>query len=230
MLSHKEVNGKGNMPDLGIILEYLGSKLECLVSAFKHLSGTILNIFLNKTADKVAENISNSKDTGTHKHFKRYQVVNEIKDNQKTFNTFIALSKSNLDQTKIKYQKKALSIQHPLHNAVISEKELWEKIKASTSSQKEREILNELLLIVNNKTTVEFSSRRFKTIGNKRLSCCKKYVKKLKKYQKIPIENYQAEKLDCLNDYVKATKSYYELLYVYLPNEERNILEKSFNK
>ena len=103
------------MPEfMGVILECLGSIFEFLIGAFKHLFGMILNIFVKKTADKVAENISNSKDTGTHKHFKRYQVVNEIKDNQKTFNTFIALSKSNLDQTKIKYQKKALSIQHPI--------------------------------------------------------------------------------------------------------------------
>ena len=122
------------------------------------------------------------------------------------------------------------SIQHPLHKAVVREMELWKAIKSGTTSPKEREILTELLSINSGGNTNNFSKSDLETIGDKRLKCCKQYIKILKKYQKTLIENYQVEKLDCLKNYVKATKSYYELLYIYLPIEKRNILEKSFNK
>jgi len=183
---------------------------------------------------KVVENFSKIKewwkDTKIFKFLNRYSAYREIKSNQKTFNTFLLLNISNTDQTKTKNQKKMFSIQHPLHKAVIREMELWRAIKSSTTSPKEREIINELLAITNIGNTDSFSKSELKTIGDKRLKSCKQYIKILKKYQKTPIENYQVEKLDCLKNYVEATKSYYELLYVYLPIEKRNILEKSFNK
>ena len=184
--------------------------------------------------DKVVENFSKIKewwkDTKIFKFLNRHSAYREIKSNQKTFNTFIILSKSNADQTKTKNQKKMFSIQHPLHKAVIREMELWRAIKSSTTSPKEREILNELLLINSSGNTDNISKSELYTIGDKRLKCCKQYIKTLKKYQQTPIENYQVEKLDCLKDYVNATKSYYELLYIYLPIDKRNIIEKSFDK
>ncbi len=183
---------------------------------------------------KVVENFSKIKEwwkgTKIFKFLNRYSAYRKIKSNQKTFNTFVLLNISNEDQTKTECQKEMFSIQHPLHKAVIREMELWGAIKSSTTSPKEREILNELLSINSGGNTDNFSKSELKTIGDKRLKCCKQYIKTLKKYQKTPIENYQVEKLDCLKDYVKATKSYYELLYVYLPIEKRNILEKPFNK
>lgn len=224
------------MQFLLVVLEFFCGILGFLGGVFKQLFEMIISIFVNKTTDKVVENISNSKDkkwwkkTRVYKYFKRYQFVDNIKDNQTVFNTFITLSKSNADQTKTKNQKKMFSIQHPLHKAVIREMELWGEIKKSTTSPKEREILNELLSINSGGNTDNFSKSELETIGDKRLKCCKQYIKILKKYQQTQIENYLVEKLDCLKNYVEATKSYYELLYVYLPIEKRNILEKSFDK
>lgn len=224
------------MQFLLVVLEFFGDIWGFIGGVFKQLFEMIISIFVNKTTDKVVENISNSKDkkwwkkTRVYKYFKRYQFVDDIKDNQTVFDTFITLSKSNADQTKTKNQKKMFSIQHPLHKAVIREMELWRAIKSSTTSPKEREILDELLLINSGGNTDNISKSELKTIGDKRVKCCKQYIKTLKKYQQTPIENYQVEKLDCLKDYVKATKSYYELLYIYLPIDKRNIIEKSFNK
>lgn len=211
-----QVNKEENMPDF---------LLKAIVST---IITTLIGIII--------KGISISKikkwweDTRIYKYFKRYQFVDNIKDNQTVFNTFITLSKSNADQSKTEYQKEMYSIQHPLHKAVIREMELWRAIKSSTTSPKEREIINELLSITNIGNTDSFSKSELKTIGDKRLKSCKQYIKILKKYQKTPIENYQVEKLDCLKNYVEATKSYYELLYIYLPIDERNIIEKSFNK
>lgn len=169
------------------------------------------------------------KNTRIYGFLNKYWAVKVIKSNQKIFNAFILLNKSNADPTKTKCQKNLLSIQHLLHKAVVSEMELWVVIKSNTNSPKEREIINELLPINSNETTVNFSKRKLKTVGKRRLKCCKNYIKALRKYQRIPIENYQAAKLNYLNDYVKSTKSYYELLYIYLPIEQRNILEKPFH-
>ena len=197
---------------------------------------TIITTIITTLIGIIIKGISISKikkwweDTRIYKYFKRYQFVNDIEDNQKTFSTFITLSKSNTDQTNTEYQKAMFSIQDKLHKTVVKEKELWGKIKSSTTSPKEREILNELLSINSGGNTDNISKSELKTIGDKRLKCCKQYIKTLKKYQQTPIENYQVEKLDCLKDYVNATKSYYELLYIYLPIDKRNIIEKSFNK
>ena len=184
--------------------------------------------------DKVVENFSKIKewwkDTKIFKFLNRYSAYRKIKSNQETFNTFVLLSISNADQSKTEYQKEMYSIQHPLHKAVIREMELWRAIKSSTTSPNEREILNELSSINSGGNNDNFSKSELKTIGDKRLKCCKQYIKTLKKYQQTPIENYQVEKIDCLKDYVKATKSYYELLYIYLPIDKRNIIEKSFDK
>jgi len=58
---------------------------------------------------KVAENLSKIKEwwknTKIFNFLNRYSAYREIKLNQKTFNTFILLNISNIDQTKTKNQK-----------------------------------------------------------------------------------------------------------------------------
>ena len=192
--------------------------------------------FLIKFAEiiigKVAENWSKIKEwwknTKIFKFLNRYSAYREIKLNQKTFNTFILLNISNIDQIKTKNQKAMFSIQHPLHKAVVSEMELWRAIKASTISPEERAPINELLSVSG--TTADFSKRYLKKVGKKRLKYCKDYIEILKKYQKYQIDNYKPIRLQCIINYTEATKKYYELLYSYLPIDKRNIIEKAFDK
>ncbi|MBR0277019.1 MAG: hypothetical protein IJQ50_00980 [Clostridia bacterium] len=204
--------------------------LSFFVGGIKYIFVSMAKNLPDKMAEKMANKIvlNNNKKQNTYKYSKKIGFVDRVKANQKIFSDFIILSKSNADPTKTSYQKKLVKTQHPLHNAVVEEMELWKAVKAGTISPEERAPINELLSVSG--TTADFSKRYLKKIGRKRLKYCKDYIEILKKYQKYPIDNYKPIRLQCLTNYIEATKKYYELLYSYLPTDKRNIIEKAFDK